>query len=1024
MDTGAQCNLYDMRINRESKFHRDLTRALETLFLALAGIYVVFRLSKSTTFRVSWPGWFETGLMICLGAVALVRFLMAKPRLPETPVAVAMALIYGLVYRADGYSFLLFLAIFTVGFIDIDYRKILKTYLAAAGAFYCVTLLAGMMGVITNYVVARAGRGVRSAWGMSYYTDFASLGLFILMLLWVVWKALPDWAMLIFCAGFILLSHCIAHSNTSTICAALLFCAILYYIFERRVIDRRSGLRWIKKAPELFAVFGFPLLAIFMFSLMLLYARGMNIGYTLNNLLSNRLRHSVHAWKNYGLTPFGTPFQQHGGGFSTFPSNIYNFVDSTYPLILIRYGWVTLLALSLTWGWTARKAIRAADRRLMLVMCVIAVHAFSEHHFIESHFNILVTMPLAAYLPLKGGEAASGGERAGKARDNIISWTVTALLFIVAACLAGPALLSWMKTVLEYLGLGHGEHWLRLIVILAGALFGVCFAAWSVSRLVKSLLTHAGPRAWRFAAAALLFCALIGGCVWLYADRTIDAAVRDSEAMVEADREALEIAVREATGRVYSGVLPAVYRREIEGISYAAFFEDDLSRLHGNTVLMPSDAERGAFIDNGFLYVPVSDAHALYTADKAVVDALDGAGYHPTGYYSSAATVDLVEVAGRNELTYDPQTGLRLDSDAEAMRQGPWKDLYDGKYTATFDLSIPEGANRNDGRVCTLRVTTFKGDTVAKEQEIHADQFDGHGKLSASLSFRIPDSRNVAFEAWAAPGRQVDVVNIRYVRTPDYDVHTFYDAKLRKTRSEYYSLDGERKLRKEGWFACDYDYDRFGNINLIRYYDCDDRPTLIDAGYAQRKRVFNARGRITREELYGTDGQPIMGSGGYAADEREYDGAGNVIVQRYYDTNGQPALMEKGYAEVHRDYDERRHLVRERYFGADGRPIALSKGECAVEFEYDGKGNKTAFRYLDAEGRPMITARGYAELRRWYNSRKKVIREEYRGTDGELIMLKGKYAVVETEYNSSGKATVKRYYDLDGALVKETAGKK
>lgn len=1013
-----------MAINRESKHYRDLTRALETLFLALSGLYVVFRLSKSTTFRVNWPGQFETCLMIFMGVVALVRFLMSKPRWPETPAAVAMALIYGMVYRADGYSFLLFLAILTVGFTGIDYRKILKTYLAAAGAFYCVTILAGLMGVITNYVGARTGRGVRSAWGMSYYTDFASLGLFLLMLLWVAWRVLPDWTMLIFCAGYILLSHCIAHSNTSTICAALLFCAILYHILERRVIERRPGLRWIKKGPELFAVFGFPLLAIVMFALMLVYARGLNIGYTLNNLLSNRLRYSVNAWKEYGLTPFGTPFQQHGGGFSTFPSNIYNFVDSTYPLVLIRYGWVTLLALSLSWGWTARKAIRAGDRRLMLVMCIIAVHAFSEHHFTDSHFNILVTMPLAAYLPVKGGEAVSGGERGGKARDSIISWSVTALLFIAAACLAGPAVLSWMKTALEYHGYGHGEHWLRLTVVLAGALFGACLAAWSVSRLVSALLTHAGPRAWRPAAAALLFCALAGGCVWLYADRTIDAAARENRAMVEADREALEIAVREATGRVYSGVLPAVYRREIEGVSYAAFFEDDLSRLHGNTVLMPSDAEHGAFIHNGFLYVPVSDAHALYTADRAVVDALAGAGYHPTGYYSSVATVDLADVAERNELVYDPQAGLRLNSDPEGMRQGPWKDLYGGQYTATFELSMPEGVKRYDGRVCTLRVTTFKGDTVAEEQDIHDDQFDGQGRVSASLAFKIPDSRDVAFEAWATPGRQVDIVKISYVRTPDYDVHTFYDAKLRKTRCEYYSLDGGRELRKEGWFACDYGYDRYGNINSIRYYDCDGRPTLISAGYAQRRRVFDARGQITREELYGTDGQLIMGSGGYAVVEREYDDAGNDVVQRYYDTNGQPALIAKGYAEVRRDYDERRRLVRERYFGVDGRPIALSKGEYAVEYEYDGKGNKTALRYLDAEGKPMMTARGYAELRRRYNSRKKVIREEYRGADGELIMLRGKYAVVETEYDSGGQPAVKRYYDLDGALVRETKGEK
>ena len=134
-------------------------------------------------------------------------------------------------------------------------------YLMTVGLFYAVTLLAGLTGVITNYVTTRAGRGVRSAWGMSYYTDFASLGLFILIAVWVACHKLPDWTMLLLCAGFAFLSAHIAHSNTSTLCVGLMFCAILWHGFERRIIDRKPGLGWMKKGPELFALFSFPLLA-------------------------------------------------------------------------------------------------------------------------------------------------------------------------------------------------------------------------------------------------------------------------------------------------------------------------------------------------------------------------------------------------------------------------------------------------------------------------------------------------------------------------------------------------------------------------------------------------------------------------------------------------------------------------------------------------------------------------------------------------------------------------------------------
>ena len=153
-----------MTINRESKTYRRMARLLEVLFLALAGLYMLYRISKSTTFHLIWPSWFEPGLMHGLALIALLRLLTGKLKRRETLIALAFALIYGMVYRTDGYSFLPFLGILTVGFIDIGHRKILRMYLLTAGTLFCVTVLAGYLGVITNYV--RIKNGLRSAWGL------------------------------------------------------------------------------------------------------------------------------------------------------------------------------------------------------------------------------------------------------------------------------------------------------------------------------------------------------------------------------------------------------------------------------------------------------------------------------------------------------------------------------------------------------------------------------------------------------------------------------------------------------------------------------------------------------------------------------------------------------------------------------------------------------------------------------------------------------------------------------------------
>ncbi len=1008
-----------MTINRESKGFRQFVQVLEYVFLALAGMYFIYRLLKSTTFHLVLPKWFEPNLMRGLILIAFLRLFTAKPRRKEPLIAVALALIYYLVYRTDGYDFLLYLAALTVGFIDIGHRKILKTYLITAGILYCVTILAGSLGVITNFV--RIKNGLRSAWGMSYPTDFASMGLYLLFALWVADTGLPDWTMSLISAGFVAMAWFIAHSVTSTVCGILLFLAILYYQFEKTIDKRHPGLKWVKSGVNLFSTVSFPLLALCIIALLALYAAGTNVGYRFNNLLSNRLKYQLTSWQTYGLKPFGTPFALHGDGFSVFPQPNYTFVDSSYLLILLRYGWVLFVAICLFWGWIARRAIRSGDRRLLLIMCIIAIHSFSEHHFIDVHFNVLVAMPLALFQP--PGEAAEQGSvhRArrtkGGSRAAVGVWIIVTLLMLAAACLFGPKYLSWIKTVLEIKHYGHGEHALRLICVLLGVLFGIAFTAWTASRLIRSLISRAPVRACAPVIAALAACLVVGGGSLLYADRTISAAARENEAMVEADREALEIAVAAASGRVYSGILPEIYARGIEGVRYAAFFEDDLARLPGNTVLMPSDTERGPFISNGFLYVPVSEGHALYTGDRGVVEALTEAGYHPTGYYSSRQTVNLEQASWDNALQYDPQVGLRLDGEAQTMQNGPWKDLYGGKYTMTWTLSLPEGSNRTDGVVCTLRLTTNKGENVLLEKKVRAEKFDEQGKLKVSIPFKIPSSRNVAFEAWTEPGRSVDIREISYIRTPTYDVHSFYDARLKKIRDEYYGRDGKPMLRKEGWFACDYEYDRYDNVVCLKYYGLDGQPVTIGGGYALKRSFYNAKRQVVREEFYGTDGKLIVVPEGYAAVEKEYDPAGNVVVLRYFGADGEPCLVSSGYAQVRRAFNDQKKVVRETYYGTDGQPIMLPSGYYGAELDYDAAGNVTVRRYLDEQGRPTVLNKGYSEIRREYDGLHQVVYEAYFDPEGKSVLCPNGYAAIEREFDEAGNAVVQRYLGLDGQPV-------
>lgn len=1005
---------------RQSRAFQTAAYILKALFLALSGLYLFYATTKITTFDLYWPLGFEKKLLMAMAATALLRLLTTRLKRKETLIALGLALVYFMVYRSDGYGFILVLAIMTVGLIDIDYRQILKVYLLTVGTVYCTTVLAGMLGSITNII--RIKDGLRSSWGLTYPTDFASLGLFLALMLWVCWKRLPDWTMLFGALGSTALSWFIAHSYTSTACGLLFLMAILYHMFERGVVARHPRLKWLEKGANWVVMLAFPVCAVAVFALMMLYARGTNLGYKANNLLSKRLQYVLEMWQKYGSKPFGTPFKQLGNGRSLFGPEKYEFVDISYLLILIRYGWVTLIAACLSWIWIARKAIRCADRRLLLVLGIIAAHSVSEHHFAQCHFNVLLVMPMAAYSAQASSKMLANGHkpaftgRLNRYGESISPSTVLiAALFAGAICLTGPAILSRLKTTLELKGLcGGGDTGWALFGVLFGLLAALFAMLWGLDKVVKAVIAKARPRAVLGALAALLLGlgALTGA--GLYASSALNAAMADSATLPQANREALEIAVAASDKGVYSGVLPSLYAKSIDGMRCAAFFGDDLSRLRGSTALMDASEEHNAFFDSGCLYTQVSDSHAIYTSDREVINALTEAGYHLTGYYNSEQQVNLTEAASANDLTYSDENGLLLSGAQQALNRGPYKGLYAGQYTVTYALALPANASAEAGVVCALSVTTNEGKNTLLEKEVLREKFDDDGQLTVSIPFSIRDTRGVAFCAQAREGREVYIREIRFRQTPDYDIHRLYDSKLRDVREEYYTLEGVATTGPGGYFAVEYGYDSNRKINLIRYYDQDNALMLNTSGYAELRWVFNANRQIIREEYYGTDGQPIALSSGQAAIEQEYDANGNISVIRYYGIDGKPVMTTSGYAQIRRTFDENRKITNEAYFGVAGEPVPQALGEYSIEQEFDDRGNVIVRRFCGEDGNLLMRSDGYAEIRWQYNGMHQTTREDFYDTEGQPVINGYGYAADEREYDDAGNVIVYRYYDTNG----------
>lgn len=738
--------------------NRRATAFVENLFLTLTAVYLLYSFKGLTMFKPVIPEAFISNLKLAMELTVLARLILRRRRNPEIWLGLILTGIYAQTYLTMKDSKILFIGIMAMGLEGIDYRKILRIYFATVGGALIATVIAGLAGGIPNIVYVR--EGLRSCWGTAYPTDFSAVVLFLAMAMWIAWPKLPDWAMLIF--GLIPLAQAvfITASRNGLICGVLFELAICYRWIERALLEspgKRDKGR-LMGAIDALLTLAEPICATAAFLLVYLYVKNPEAMGRVDVLLSERLSLSARGVQQYGVTAFGTRFAMNGGrGATVFPKGEFFFLDCSYFNILLRYGWVTMLAMSAAWVWMTRKAIRGGNRRMALVMAVVAVHSIMEHHFADVFHNILLVMPLAA-LRVKAREEARE-----QARRRCVAFAAVAAALVVLGALCLPGMMSGLRTIYAAKGWqGGGENAWPVLCLNLALVATVAAGAWALYRLLCGALTR---RRFEWAAAAVLaLCLCLGVGAGAWGNRVIAGAAVDNAAMVDADAGALSCLSK---FDIYVDAMPEVYRQRYDNVRRTVLGGDELARIPGATVLMDKRPEHRLFIDRGYKFVQISDAHALYVTQPEALAALEAGGYAPSDYYDAVTEVDMEALAAQNGLEMKPE-GLVLESAKESLLKGPGDDLfYAPRYIVEYSLFLPEAAADAEGEICLLRVRNSNISDIASTV-VTRDQFDAQGRATIQLPFALNgDTIAVEFQAIAKKNRQVGVTGIRYWQAKD-----------------------------------------------------------------------------------------------------------------------------------------------------------------------------------------------------------------------------------------------------------------
>lgn len=725
------------------------------------------------------------------------------------------------------YTFFLFMLFAAFCLYGIDADKILKAFTICIGAMLASVVLCCLTGVIPNYVYMGTEetqeRLIRASYGISYTTNFASYLFFLILLFWCGGKRKPVLPMLGLVALAFWFIYNQANSNSTELCLLLTAAAIFWETMERRVFRNRKTLLnitgWI-------AVGIFPVLGIFFYGLTWLYGQGNAFAVRTDTFLHSRLSLTWDGIQAFGINAFGSAASQNGAGGGDIPkwTDGYNFLDSSYGMMLVRYGWVLTLIVTALWVWMTRKAVKNGYRSLAYAMAIIAVHSFSEHHFTDIQYNILLALPLCCLI--RRSETKQQNEKA-LGRKRISGWIPwLAAGGTAAGCfLLLPTGLAYLRTAFELKGWENSFRALLcclLCVVLAGLL------VFFLSKLIGSLIEKKKACWIGLACTVCTMCA-----VFLWTGMTVNSG--KTAIRLSADAEPLQVVLASTKEPVYADSLEALYRQEYPGIFGRIWTAEEMAGIREGTILTDREPELNKLISTGAIYAEISDYSSIYTYDWDVAEALKSAGYLCHGFYFTERALDNEKLAALNDLERAEDGALFLTEDKNSIVEEPELSLYQGDYKTTFNLSLDSQTDK--GTVCTVAVTTYEGENQILEQEISAEEFDENGHAAFVCDYGIASSRDVRFEVQSLTPLKVDKISWR--RDMPYDTWVKYDPDGKALREVYYALDGQPYIKAGGYSAIEQEYDTNGCLLHRRYYDADGQWITRTDGVREIRWIHN-----------------------------------------------------------------------------------------------------------------------------------------------------------------------------------------
>lgn len=362
----------------------------EIIYLILLAFFVGMRFLLSTMFTIYWPKYFYRTLTVIGVVLVLLHLMMAKDiSKKEIAAMLVVTFVFMMSHYVSRYDFLVDLLILILGAYRVNFRNILKTYIAVWSVLLVVTIIGAMTGLAENlvfyqdYVEGVGFARERMALGICYPTDLAAYVAF-LMLTYVYIREEDITYLEI---GIMFALTCATYYITD---ARTDFVVMLMLIFLTLVtkIKYTSISKFIKKTAIRKGILTLPIvLAASSWILTGIYDDDSEIWLKIDAVLSGRLAMGKVALHNYNITAFGQYVIEKGfGGSTDWPDN-YFFIDCSYISMGIKFGIIFLILIFVIYTIILKRCLDTRKLFWCIVLVVVAIQSATEHHFIQYWYN-------------------------------------------------------------------------------------------------------------------------------------------------------------------------------------------------------------------------------------------------------------------------------------------------------------------------------------------------------------------------------------------------------------------------------------------------------------------------------------------------------------------------------------------------------------------------------------------------------------------------------------------------------------